>query len=301
MWGMRPNMYQHDIEVEILVNGKPVKKYSHNSQTFIQANKGSFYSIKIKNNSCKRRLFICSVDGINVIDGTAGGSSLKGYVLGGYCSYEVSGFRTSNEEVHPFKFGDKQASYAAKSEDTMGDTSNCGVIGVKAFEELVAPAPQITTDWWNQNVRGCESPNNNWWINPIYTTITDNSNFVYSGMNMNMMVNASCDSPRGSNPASCDMSSDISKCLAMYSCSSPANETIEPDTSAFNVGTEFYKEAKSDIVSDTSFSMGQEIAVFTMFYTTREGLIALGVPVAKDVKIAMPQAFPKSFCKPPKN
>jgi len=95
-----------DIVVEILVNGNPVKKYSHEGRTYIQANKGSKYSIKIKNNSYKKRMFCVSVDGINVVDGSAGNSN-DGYILNGYSSYEIPGFRTSNEEVHPFKFNDR--------------------------------------------------------------------------------------------------------------------------------------------------------------------------------------------------
>src|SRR4051812_12192845 len=107
-------MYLHDTEVEILVNGKPVKKFSHNGKTYIQANKGSEYSIRIKNNSWTRRMFNISVDGINVVNGEAAGNTPFGYVLSGYSTYEVKGFRTSTEEVHPFKFNDKKKSYAAK-------------------------------------------------------------------------------------------------------------------------------------------------------------------------------------------
>ena len=128
------NVYSND-QVEVLVNGKPAKKYSHNGKTYIEAKKGQEYSIRLKNSGCNRRMFTVSVDGINVVNGEAAGKAPFGYVLNGYSSYEIGGFRTNNKEVHPFKFNDKDRSYAAKSEETGGDVSNCGVIGAMIHDE----------------------------------------------------------------------------------------------------------------------------------------------------------------------
>lgn len=141
-------------DVEICVNGKPIRKYPHNGRIYIEAKDGIEYSIKIKNNSYARILAVASVDGINAINGEAGGATKAGYVINGRDSYEIKGFRTSNESVNTFKFSDKEKSYAAKSDQTGGDTSNCGVIGVQIYSEKQAPiliSPILEPLPWNND------------------------------------------------------------------------------------------------------------------------------------------------------
>lgn len=132
-------MKTREIEVSILVDSYPVRKYSHEGRTFIEAKYAKEYSIRVKNSSPLRKLVVATVDGINVLDGLTGGISRAGYVLDGFNSFEIKGFRTSNEEVHPFVFKTKADSYAAKSDETGGDTSNCGVIGVAVYDEKIKP------------------------------------------------------------------------------------------------------------------------------------------------------------------
>ena len=62
-----------------------------------------------------------------------------GYVVNGLSPIEIKGFRTDNDTVHPFKFSTKRRSYAAKSDEAGGDTSNCGVIGIEVYDEYQKP------------------------------------------------------------------------------------------------------------------------------------------------------------------
>jgi hypothetical protein len=288
-------MYLYDTEVEILVNGKPVKKYSHNGKTYIQANKGSAYSIRVKNNSWNRRLFVVSVDGINVLNGKAAGSDQAGYVINGYSSYEVAGFRTSNEEVHPFKFNDKQKSYAAKSDETGGDVSNCGVIGVRVYEEKVKPLPQLVTNTIiiREPVQPIPHPWDTPWNNPPWRTSptwTCNSSDITYG--------ASLDGGSRKRSSSDDSDGLLRSCNLMMSSDPVA--TVTQDM-AFDAGTEFSKEAITDKVVDTEFDIGRLLVSIEIFYAYRDGLLNMGVPVTKEVKVSMPSAFPSRFCKPPKD
>jgi hypothetical protein len=284
-------MYLYDTEVEILVNGKPVKKYSHDGKTYIQANKGSAYSIRVKNNSWNRRLFVVSVDGINVLNGKAAGSEKAGYVIHGYSSYEVAGFRTSNEEVHPFKFNDKQKSYAAKSEETGGDVSNCGVIGVQVYEEKVKPLPKILAN--TIIIREPVSPKPTPWEtpwNPTYATWTSSSSNITYGASLN-------DGLKGRSAP--DVSDGLLRCCNFMASAEP-EATVTQDM-AFDAGTEFSKEAITDKVVDTEFDIGRLLVSIEIFYAYRSGLLALGIPIIKEAAITLPKAFPRSFCKPPRD
>lgn len=300
-------MQNTSIEVEILVNGKPVKKFSHEGKTFIQANKGSEYSIKVKNNSANRRMFNVSVDGINVVNGEAAGKILFGYVLSGYSAYEIKGFRTSNEEVHPFKFNDKQKSYAAKSDETNGDVSNCGVIGVQVYEEKEKPQPIVKHIHHHHKEKEYipypvypRYPRNPWWSQDVFygtvrtdpNTWTSTYNNAPSAKGMSMTYSANNSS-----------SESMMRCANFMSHTQP----VSTDTDGSSVvtdwaaGTEFSDHSVTDKVTSTSFEVGFLLTTVEIFYDYREGLVNKGVPIHKEVKIASPQAFPTNFCKPPRN
>lgn len=313
-------MYLYDVEVEILVNGKPVKKYSHNGQTFVQANVGSSYSIKLRNLSHKRRMFVCSVDGINVVNGKPAGSSQIGYVLNGYATYEVQGFRTSNDNVNLFKFAKKARSYAAKSDETGGDTSNCGVIGVEVYDEKEQPVITFPTTVWHTYIHSNYPRRYGDMWGGTYTvdaSLGPEGPIGPQGVNgMNLTYSASAggggtsSSTSDSGPMRCASTkkSMFGEKIGCYHASNASDQKISAhfcavaqDAEPFSVGTEFSKEEVLDKVTDTQFDIGSLVVSMSIYYDTREGLIAQGVPVLREVKIAaMPQAFPSKFCKPPR-
>lgn len=305
-------MYLYDIDVEILVNGKPVKKFSHEGKTYIQANRGSAYSIKIKNNSRKRRMFIVSVDGINVVNGQPAGKSNIGYVLNGYTSYDVAGFRTSNEEVHPFKFNDKAKSYAAKSDETNGDVSNCGAIGVQVYDEKEKPEPVIKHIHHHHKEKEYipvpyyppYQPPYKPWRHPDIILGSTTDNFDFNSLNSTYTMSRCADDgdvrARGMS-ASNNVSQPTRSCNFMSTEMSTPQEDSGTTVCDWAAGTEFSKDSVTDKVSNTNFDTGLLLVTVEIFYDYREGLLKKGVPVHKDVKVSAPQAFPSAFCKPPRD
>lgn len=135
-------MTNENYTVDILVNDKPLRKFPHNDKLFVEAHKGAEYSIRIKNNSYGRILAVSSVDGLDVLNGKAAKEDGNGYVINGYNSLTIDGFRLSNEQVAKFLFDYKGGSYAASKED--GSERNVGVVGVRLFTEKVQPPPPVT-------------------------------------------------------------------------------------------------------------------------------------------------------------
>lgn len=92
---------------------------------------GERYSIVIENRSAERYEVVASVDGLDVLDGEEASPSKRGYLVSGYSSIEIDGFRRSESEVAAFRLGDVSGSYAARK----GRARNVGVVGVAVFDE----------------------------------------------------------------------------------------------------------------------------------------------------------------------
>lgn len=269
-------IYNQLPEIEILINGRPVAKYSHKGKIFIEAKEDSQYSIQIKNPSWSRKLMVCSVDGINVLDGEAAGASKGGYIINGLNSYEIKGFRVSNDTVNAFKFSKKSKSYAAKSEQTNGDTSNCGVIGIEVYNEETPPVVRKKRSY---------TP-----IEPLYPWVPENpwSNPDWRITYDNVSSNEFHEKEYGTMRCAVQPTESIS-CLNLASCSS------------FDLGTQFSDREIEDVVREVEFKTGSLYSTYEVFYASREALIEMGVPVKKEAQVSFPNAFPSKFCKPPKN
>ena len=124
-------MLKQSYEVEVLVNGKPAKEYAHSGKVYIEGRKGTHFSIRIRNNSYSRKLFIPTIDGLSVMNGETGDFNSSGYIVSSHDSITIDGWRTSDKEVAEFFFSSPEGSYAKKIKN--GD--NLGVIGVAVFEE----------------------------------------------------------------------------------------------------------------------------------------------------------------------
>ena len=149
-------------DINILVNGNRCKQYHHLDKVFIEAKDGSEYSIEIKNNTWKRILAVCSVDGLDIISGKKAEEKNAGYVINGYSSAKFDGFRVSDEKVAKFVFGAKGDSYAADKGN--GAEKNVGVIGVRLWDEKV---PEVV--YRDRHIHHYH--NNPWKSYPSYPTI----------------------------------------------------------------------------------------------------------------------------------
>lgn len=106
-------------------------------QMYVAGTPGHRYSVRLSNRSGGRVLAVLSVDGVNAVSGQTASPDQAGYVLDPWESYEIAGWRKSQDEIAQFNFTALSSSYAART----GRPANVGVIGVAVFAER-KPA------WW---------------------------------------------------------------------------------------------------------------------------------------------------------
>lgn len=128
--------YNNYYDVNILVNGNRCKYYHHQGKTFVEAKYDSEYEIEIKNNTINRVLALTSVDGISVLTGDSASEDDPGYIISPHSPLKIKGFRSSDREVGAFKFTKKNNSYATEVGGLEAE-QNCGVIGIKIFNESI--------------------------------------------------------------------------------------------------------------------------------------------------------------------
>ncbi len=105
------------------------KEYGY-GRRLVAGNKGSSYSIVVKNR-CKSALeIVASVDGLDVTDGRTASFSKRGYIIQPGKTLEIEGFRKSESKIAEFEFSSVSGSYANLKH---GDTRNVGVIGIAVF------------------------------------------------------------------------------------------------------------------------------------------------------------------------
>ena len=120
-----------DVAVIDRDTGTTLPAYAHAGKLYIAGVPGHRYGVRLTNHSGARVLAILSVDGVNAITGETAGADQSGYVLNGYTSTEVDGWRKSLREVAQFNFTNLDNSYAART----GRPDNVGVIGLAVFRE----------------------------------------------------------------------------------------------------------------------------------------------------------------------
>jgi hypothetical protein len=129
-----------DYELEVLVDGEPVRTFAHRGQSYLLGLEGARYVLRIHNRSGRRIEAVVTVDGLDVIDGEPGDfANKRGYLVPAYGSVDIEGWRVSERQAAAFRFAPIGQSYAAKT----GRARNVGVIGVAVFpERVVRPAPR---------------------------------------------------------------------------------------------------------------------------------------------------------------
>jgi len=130
-------------KVEVRVedpHGKPLLGAKHEGDLYVAGKKGSRYQVRVRNKTNQNVLVVLTVDGRNVITGKPGDHKDAGQVIGPRDSWVFKGWRTSNQQVAAFEFGNKSGSYSSQ----LGTGQNVGVIGCAVFEED-RPEPIIRT------------------------------------------------------------------------------------------------------------------------------------------------------------
>jgi len=148
-WGCAPAALALGSKIDVAVidreTGDTLAVYPYRGQNYIAGRPGSRYAIRVTNRTGERVMAVMAVDGVNIISGQTASWSQSGYVLGPWQSYEITGWRKSDQEVAAFEFTSLPDSYAART----GRPNDVGVIGVAVFTERVqwqppaAPAPSV--------------------------------------------------------------------------------------------------------------------------------------------------------------
>jgi len=276
-------------DINILVNGNRCKFYYHEGKTYIEAKQGSEYEIEIKNNSWGRVEAVCSVDGLSVMTGKPADEKENGYVVDAYHPLKIKGFRYSDDAVGSFKFELKNNSYAASK----GKKSkrNCGVIGIRLFEELVkVQFPHFDT--WDYVKPSTPWPKTPPWQEPYITWCgTDSLGGNYTSANNSVFT---------SNLTTHGLVGDKGE---VKSCCNnilrSAEKTVEKPTKGFDMGTAWGSKKESKVVT-VSFDRGSMGFSTDIYYASRESLIEMGVPIENHTKVVAPKSFPGGYAQPPK-
>jgi hypothetical protein len=298
-------MRNGSFEATVLVNGKPVREYTHENQIFVEGRKGSDFTLKFRNITSKRVLVIPSVDGLSVMDGKEAGPESRGYIVSAYGTITIPGWRLDNDKVAQFFFQDRKRAYAEQAGE---GGQNVGVIGFLVYEEQEIPKidhqvhihthyPPITPAVWR-----IERPYAPWqrpeWVRDT-TTWCDSTKTVETYGSGATAVGAA---PQMMDAGITQASATLSTTSAQSAEYSPQGITED----YFSVGTGFGK-ATEHKVTETAFRRKDTPAgALVLFYDNRKGLERRGIDVIREKQQyadAMPNAFPgmqPAGCVPPK-
>lgn len=276
-------------EVDILVNGRPIRQFRHNHQTFIEGRKGSTFELRIRNNTYNKVDVVPSVDGLSVINGEPSGLDSEGYLVESRSSVIIPGWRLNNDSVAKFLFNDKNRSYS----NQIGEgTDNVGVLGFMVFQEKLQPVLNWP-DYYNQPAHP---------LNPHPWYYGNGSNGTGEWLNSGV-------TSKGMRGSSVNVSTSFESLgqnsLSASSASLDSNEA----ESAFSIGTGWGEEM-SHAVTMVDFERRNPQNpdfLLSIYYDDRKGLEKRGIRVTRASKTRtkkLPEAFPiynESGCKPPHN
>ncbi len=117
----------------------PVNTRDGTLRSYLQAEKGARYQVRVRNNTGERLGLVIAVDGRNIINGSKSELTRKEpmYVLAPYATQDYAGWRANLEAINEFYFTDWSDSYA----EAVGDRSARGVIAVAVYGEVAQPRP----------------------------------------------------------------------------------------------------------------------------------------------------------------
>ena len=263
-------MIKSSFEFEILVHGSSAKEYYHDGKHYIEGKKGSHFSLRMKNNSNGKALFVPTVDGLSIISGKEGSFKSQGYIVNAYDSVTIDGWRTSDEKVSQFYFSTPDKSYASK----VNKGGNLGVIGCAVYKEKerVKVIEKIIHEYIPMPYEIKRS-------DPIFPV--QPWTFYSTSGTSNIPNNITCNAMNCSSVAATSLSKQETR-------------------SAQGLGTGFGEDKYSPITK-VDFEREDKVSeVFSIYYNTRENLEALGIEFRKPVYVA-PSAFPKEdgYCERP--
>lgn len=122
-------------------------------RSYLQAEKGARYQVRVRNGTGERLGLVIAVDGRNIINGRKSdlARSEPMYVLDAWSSQDYAGWRANLEAINEFYFTDWSDSYA----EAFGDRSARGVIALAVFREV--PPPYLSLEGNSDRARDSAS------------------------------------------------------------------------------------------------------------------------------------------------
>ena len=252
-----------DVTVYDRAEGRTLQVYQHEGRNYVVGRPGNEYQVRVRNRAGADILTVVSVDGVNAVSGETASWDQTGYVLGRYQSYDIKGWRKSQERIAAFFFTEHQNSYAART----GRPDNVGVIGVAVFRKKAEPEARI-----EQYRPRREAP--------------------ASG--------SRDDSPRGPFYEDSAGAAGVGSTRSAESAAGPLSAPSQPaPQKSTSLGTG-HGRSEASYVTYTSFeraTAGPE-EVIAIHYDTQANLVAMGVIRAP--QIARPTPFPGQFVPDPR-
>lgn len=319
-------MRYNDVEIQVLIKGRPITEYPHNGKTYVEGRSGSAFEVKVINHNNFRVEAVISVDGLSVTDGKEAGPSSSGYVINARETISIPGWKLSNEQIAAFEFAGKAKSYDAQSNG--GAARNAGVIGLMVFKDANAfTIPLYTTfNTLNQSTLiGQVSPtvqSNGWGggyvpvgitaLNAVSTNSYGDVGALSSGRIGCSLETLSAarglEGPRGpQGPKGPAGPIGVQAMAVCYNTASVTQATAQTTAKAVaepvqqNLGTAFGR-AQDFATTTVSFQRGDMTAMIVLYYDDLRGLRARGIRIDRVSKKAGsqdPQAFPGMNCAPP--
>ncbi len=63
-------MVRNNVELRLLIKGRPAQEFFHNGNTFLEGREGSNFEVEVINRNPFRIEAVISVDGLSVVDGS---------------------------------------------------------------------------------------------------------------------------------------------------------------------------------------------------------------------------------------
>ncbi len=124
--------------LDVLVSGVTRPEYVGRGATYVEALRGTEYTLRLTNPLPVRVAVALAVDGLNTIDARRSDArSAAKWVLGPYESVAIPGWQVSGTTARAFFFTGERSSYGA----WLGETANLGVIEAVFYREKTRPIP----------------------------------------------------------------------------------------------------------------------------------------------------------------
>ncbi len=270
-------MIKSNYEFEVIVHGSSAKEYYHNGSTYIEGKEGTSFSLRMRNNSGKRVLFVPTIDGLSIMNGKEASFKSRGYIVGAYSSETIHGWRTSDDKVSEFFFSTPSQSYAKRK----GKGGNLGVIGCAVFKEKYRePEVRVIEKHIYHEIHGsgCNCPK----CRPVNYPQWNGNYPFQTGTLTGPVTNTAY-----------TMSSASANSFQVLNLSAQASAGL---------GTGFGQDKYSPVVTVDFNKESSPDTTFSIFYNTRERLADMGVEFVRPIYAEKtPSAFPSEdgYCERP--